>query len=74
MIEVSKELFYKIIDYNRLDVVVSSHFRPDMAECEFKFRDGLLFGRVVEDRLTPYPRIGRYYIAEFYHKKYNAEK
>ena len=73
MIEISKELFYKIINYNKLDVVVCAHFYTDTIECKFEFRNRSLFGKVVEDRHSPYPHITRYYISEFYYKKYNVE-
>lgn len=72
MIEISKERFYKIINDNKLDVVVSSHFCTDTVESKFNFRNGSLFGKVVEDRHSPYPHIKRYYISEFYYKKYNV--
>lgn len=73
MIEISKELFYKIISDNKLDVVVSAHFSTDTVESKFNFRDGSLFGKHITDRHSPYPHIERSYISEFYYQKYNVE-
>lgn len=53
MKEITKDEFYKIINDNRLDVVVypktnePGYWYPHTTE--FKFRNGTLFGKVVEE-------------------------
>ena len=75
MKEISKELFYKIIVDNNLDVVVSCELTTHEIISFFKFRNRLLFGKVVEDRLSRcYPLIEKYYISEYCYEKYNVEK
>lgn len=58
MKEITKDEFYKIINDNRLDVVVYPH------TTEFKFRNGTLFGKVVEEYHDGkrYPVVTKYYV------------
>ena len=70
MKEVTKDEFYKIINDNRLDVVVypktnePGHWYPHTTE--FKFRNGTLFGKVVEEYHDGehHPVVEKYYINE----------
>lgn len=71
MIEIPKELFYKIIADNKLDIVVSAEFKEHEIISFFNFRNRLLFGKVVEDRLSRcYPHIKKHYISEYCYEKY----
>lgn len=70
MKEVTKDEFFGIINEGKLDVLV----RPETKEpghwyphtTEFKFRDGTVFGKVVEDFHDGehYPVVEKYYINE----------
>lgn len=70
MKEVTKDEFFGIINEGKLDVLV----RPETKEpghwyphtTEFKFRDGTVFGKVVEDFHDGehYPGVEKYYINE----------
>ena len=65
MKEITKDEFYKIIKDNQLDVVNEpGHWYPHTTE--FKFRNGTLFGKVVEEYHDGkrYPVVGKYYVNE----------
>jgi hypothetical protein len=68
MKEVTKDEFYGIINESKLDVLVRpetnepGHWYPHTTE--FKFRNGTLFGKVVEEYPDGkrYPVVTKYYV------------
>lgn len=72
MVEVTKDEFFQIIETNKLDVCVRSWFVEGMAHSEFVFRDRGVFGKAEQVGKT-YPIKTKYYIADFYYKKYRKQ-